>query len=222
MSTLITKNDRKISALAWSSYRDSPYLIRCLSSLRTFICPMLLLINQVPENSTVLDLGCGNGLFLFLLIANNKVTHVVGCDSNRKALNSAQHAISRLPKKDNIKVNFITAKTPENWPNQEFSIVSMIDVMHHVLPPLQKYFFQAATQRLKSGGYLIYKDMCDYPHWKATANRIHDLVLARQWINYVPSQTIQKWAEDCGLKFVKEEHYSKYFYGHELLVFYKS
>ena len=222
MSKLTTKSDREIAALAWFSYSKSPFLFRCLSSLRTFICPMLPLLNQVPEDATVLDLGCGSGLFLLLLVANDKVAYAVGCDSNLKALNSAQQAISQLPsKKANTQVSFMRAEIPENWPNEEFSIVSMIDVMHHVPPPLQQSFFEAATRRLKSGGYLIYKDMCKYPYWKATANRIHDLLLARQLIYYVPSQTIKKWGKDCGIEVVTEKYYSKYFYGHELLVFYK-
>jgi SAM-dependent methyltransferase len=183
---------------------------------------MLPLLNQVPGGSSVLDIGCGSGLFLLLLVANDKVTYAVGCDSNLKALNSAKQAISQLlPKKINTKISFIRAEVPDDWPNEEFSIVSMIDVMHHVPPPLQQSFFEAATRRLKSGGYLIYKDMCKYPYWKATANRIHDLIIARQLIHYVPIQTIKKWGEFCGLTLEKEVSYSKYFYGHEQILFKK-
>jgi hypothetical protein len=51
---------------------------------------------------------------------------------------------------------------------------------------------------------------------------MHDLLLARQWIHYVPLSLVKSWAEDAGLALHHEESYARFVYGHELLVFHKA
>ena len=216
-------NDQEIAQLAWSSYRDSPVSIRLLASLRTYICPMQPLLNTVPNNATVFDIGCGSGLFLFLLVAHKQVVEAIGTDLNVKALQSAKAAITQLTANNpKTTVNFIKTNDTNEWPETCFSVVSMIDVMHHISPKEQRAVFEKATQRICPGGYLLYKDMCQKPFWKASANRLHDLILAGQWINYVPIEKIKKWGCSLGLELVEESYYSRFFYGHEQLLFKKS
>jgi hypothetical protein len=66
---------------------------------------------------------------------------------------------------------------------------------------------------------LLYKDMCDAPAWRAGLNRLHDLVIARQWINYVPVEDADRWATDCGLAIERTEWIAMLWYGHELRVY---
>jgi 2-polyprenyl-3-methyl-5-hydroxy-6-metoxy-1,4-benzoquinol methylase len=215
------KSDSEIFQLVWQAYRDAPLSVRLLSSSRSYICPVQPLVAEVPIGSTVFDIGCGSGLFLSLLIADSQVEQAIGSDINYRALSCARKAAKRLIDQQgkNIPVDFIHSTTPRTWPRERFSVVSLIDVMHHVPPQQQQSFFQEAVQRVAPGGTLLYKDMCEHPPWKAAANRLHDLLLARQWINYVPLNTIKKWASNSGLELQKEEHYSRLFYGHEKLVF---
>ncbi|PSF37906.1 hypothetical protein C7H19_07970 [Aphanothece hegewaldii CCALA 016] len=220
MSKLLT--NQKIAFLAWNLYKDAPITTRLLASARTYICPMQPLLGEVPKHSTVLDIGCGSGLFLFLLIANEQVTKAVGIDANAKMLNSTKLTAHQLAQKRlGIDINFIEADNPNDWPNNNFSVVSMIDVIHHIPPEKQQAVFEEATQRVCPGGYLLYKDMCKQPFWRATANRLHDLILARQWIHYCPIDKIKQWGSACGLTLEKESYYSKWVYGHEKLVFKK-
>ena len=220
MSKLAT--DLEIAKLAWSLYCDVPISVRLLASARTYICPMQPLLAEVPKNSTLFDIGCGSGLFLSLLIANGQVTEVIGSDANPNILHSAKAVITRLAKKrGDVTIDLIKAEEPKNWPDTTFSVVSLIDVMHHVPPQKQRGVFEAAAQRVCPGGRLLYKDMCQRPLWRATANRLHDLILARQWIHYVSIDMIKNWGRSCGLELEKEAHYSRYVYGHEKLVFKK-
>jgi SAM-dependent methyltransferase len=218
----LSNRDREISKLAWQIYCDAPISIRLLSSARTYICPMTPLLVEVPHHSTIFDIGCGNGLFLSLLIANGQVREGIGTDLNIQALDSAKLATKRLTEtQPEIKVNFIQTADFKEWPDTHFSVVSMIDVMHHIPPQAQYSVFEAAVGRVASGGRFIYKDMCRKPWWKAMANRLHDLLLARQWINYVPIETIEEWGSRCGLQLEHKSCYSRYVYGHEKLVFVK-
>ena len=178
----------------------------------------------MPRDATIFDIGCGSGLFLSLLLARGQSIKGIGCEPNRQAIASAQKASKRLldrvdREQNPMTVDFIESTTPQDWPQDTFSVVSLIDVMHHIPPQQQQAFFEAAVRRVRRGGILLYKDMCKRPFWKAGANRLHDLILARQWIHYVPLTTIKKWAKSYGLELTKEEHYSRFVYGHELLVF---
>jgi 2-polyprenyl-3-methyl-5-hydroxy-6-metoxy-1,4-benzoquinol methylase len=97
-------------------------------------------------------------------------------------------------------------------------VVSLIDVLHHVPPGRQRAFFAGAVARVRTGGILLYKDMCRSPLWRAWANRAHDLLLARQWIHYVPLARLEAWAAEEGLQLVHRRAYARLVYGHELLV----
>lgn len=221
MKSSCPSTDQKIAKSASYIYRDESIFVRLLALARTYICPMQPLLVEVPQNATVLDIGCGNGLFLSLLSISDKIANSVGVDYNSKVVKNAQRIVSKLlaEKHDMLSVNFYLAKNPSNWPNNLFSFVSMIDVLHHISSEAQQDFFIAATQRVCPGGLLLYKDMCMRPLWRALGNRLHDLILAKQVIHYVPIDIIKKWAHSCGLQLEKEAYYSRFIYGHEKLVF---
>lgn len=211
----------EIAKSALHIYRDSPLSVRLMAGARTYICPVQPLIDEVPQKAIVFDIGCGNGLFLSVLVDRGKIEGGLGVDSNKMVVESAKKIMSRLlaEKHSNAKINFIAVNKASEWPEALFSCVSMIDVIHHIPPALQEEFFFEAARRVAPGGMLLYKDMCARPLWKALANRLHDLILARQWIHYVPVDRIKKWAYSCGLQIERETSYSILSYGHEKLVF---
>ena len=95
----------------------------------------------------------------------------------------------------------------------------MIDVMHHIPPQAQRGAFLEAAGRVRAGGVFLYKDMCDAPVWRAGMNRLHDLVMARQWIRYLPIEDADRWAAEAGLvREVAEEH-AMLWYGHEIRMY---
>lgn len=212
-----------ISRLVWHFYFDAPTLTRLLVLARTFICPMQRLLAEVPKESTLLDIGCGRGVFLLLLATNNLLKSSVGIDPDGQALEIAKKTMAKIGNRSGkININFIRGSSPEDWPQDTyFSVVSLIDVMHHIPPKQQYWIFSEAVKRVAPGGRLLYKDICHRPFWLATANRLHDLIVARQWINYVPLDTIKHWGLSLGLEIKKESSYLRYFYGHEQLVFHK-
>jgi cyclopropane fatty-acyl-phospholipid synthase-like methyltransferase len=107
------------------------------------------------------------------------------------------------------------------WPEGPFGVVSIIDVLHHVPLDARRGLFEQAAAHLRQGGLLIYKDMAQRPVWKATANRIHDLILARQWIHYLPVELVEQWMAELGFRLTQSEEISMYAYQHQLRVFEK-
>jgi len=204
--------DNEIALMAFRAYRDAPPAVRGLQTLRPSICPIEALVRHIPSGSHVLDVGCGAGLFLLAGVSSGRIAGGCGVDINQGALASARAALAQLGKAG------ITFQAASELPKGPFDVVSMIDVMHHVPPEAQRDFFADAAARVRPGGLMLYKDMCARPWWKASMNRLHDLVLARQWIHYAPLAEVIGWARGLGFRVARREEYSRFWYGHELLV----
>ena len=191
-----------------------------LARLRPHICPFEPLVDAVPQGSSILDVGCGSGLFVALLARLGFIRAGHGIDSNRKAIAVAKQIRENLPAA--VDIRFDCRSAEESWgePNS-YDVVSLIDVMHHIDPAYQKKPIELAAEVLRPGGRLLYKDMANRPYWLAAANRLHDLILARQWIRYVSLDDIIRWAEGNGFRTLEVQRFRRYWYAHEMVVFEK-
>jgi 2-polyprenyl-3-methyl-5-hydroxy-6-metoxy-1,4-benzoquinol methylase len=204
------------SRVAAQLYRNAPFAFRVTQRLRPFICPFRELIASVPDASNILDVGCGAGLFIALLATAGKINSARGVDPSHTAISVAGEMMTRLPKSSTI--SFARVASEDTWSSSDFDVVAMIDVMHHVPKDAQAAFFAQAVDRVAPGGLLVYKDIAERPFWRATANRVHDLLLARQWIHYVPLSSVKQWASRSGLILEDFQTLNMLWYSHELLV----
>ncbi len=187
-----------------------------IQRLRPLICPFEPLISALPDDGRVLDVGCGTGALILAATVAGKVREALGVDISGGALVQARLAASeRLD--CSSRLVFQQCESPNEIEGQ-WETVIMVDVLHHVPISEQESFWKAAALRVSSGGSLIYKDMCHRPFWRVGMNRLHDLVVAKQWIQEVPLETVKKWASESGFKVVQEKRYTRLWYGHELLI----
>lgn len=184
---------------------------------RPQICPFHLLVDEVPAGARVLDIGCGSGLFLGLLAAGGWIGPSLGFDSSPGAIAMAQGMAGRIRGGGNVR--FEQRDVQDDWPEGSFDVVSLIDVVHHVPPGQQAAVLREAASRIAPGGLFLYKDMVERPWPRAWANRLHDLLLARQWIHYLPLADAKSELAGCGLHFVREGAANMLWYGHEWVVF---
>lgn len=209
----------RLSAIAKAMYAGGPVILRTLQRWRPYICPFEKLVGQVEVGSTVLDVGCGAGLLLSLLAGLGCRFEGVGFDVSHSAIDlakvMAKRAAVTMPQAN---LSFEQVGTESEWPLGLFDVVFLIDVLHHVPPSRQRRFLQCAMAKVRANGKLVYKDMCLRPWWKAQANRLHDLVVARERINYVPVTTVEEWARSEGMETILKEDLSRLWYGHELRV----
>jgi 2-polyprenyl-3-methyl-5-hydroxy-6-metoxy-1,4-benzoquinol methylase len=85
----------EVAAVARSLYPEGPFLMRLMQRWRPYICPFGPLIDQVPADASVLDVGCGGGLFLGLLRAGRRLREGLGFDASRPAIAIAQAMAAR-------------------------------------------------------------------------------------------------------------------------------
>ena len=205
-----------LSRVAARLYKCSPLLTRQLQRYRPFICPFDRLLPLVPAGTSVLDVGCGAGLFLNLLAASGHTGPLHGLDASGSAIAAAQRAAAQLPA--GASVRFECRDATQEWPSASFDVVSLIDVMHHIPPQAQQGVIARVARALAPGGVFIYKDMVARPLWLAGANRLHDLLLARQWIHYAALHDVERWCRDAGLVPGGAVGTRLYCYGHEWLL----
>lgn len=205
--------DQEISAAARRLYPQGPVL----QHYRPRICPFGEIIQDIPNGSSVLDIGCGSGLLLGLLAYFGRLGSGIGIDNSRSAIAHAQNMAKRSG--NAAQLTFEHLDVDANWPTGSFDVVTMVDVMHHVPRVSQPNAIDRVTRSLRPGGLFVYKDMGRKPAWMALANRIHDLVLARQWIHYVPIEVVAEWGQNAGLELVRNWEESRLWYRHEAIVF---
>ena len=212
-------NAKHFSAVARSMYPDGHLLRRKLQHWRPYICPFEKLVEYAKDGSRVLDIGCGGGLLLSLLAGLGRRFEGVGFDVSAEAIHTATRMAARAatisPK---ARLSFEQLDFDAEWPAGTFDVVFLIDVLHHVAPAAQRAFLERVISKVRPGGILVYKDMCLRPWWKAQANRLHDLVIAREMISYVPVATVEQWAQPHGMRVMAREDVSRFWYGHELRV----
>jgi 2-polyprenyl-3-methyl-5-hydroxy-6-metoxy-1,4-benzoquinol methylase len=210
----------ELAGLARQFYVGGRWLTRQTMHHRIVICPFERLIPHVASGASVLDVGCGAGLFLALLAGALPEVAGVGFDSSRTAIETAVRMTERIKLSGlRAELRFIQLDVAEPWPAGLFDVVSLVDVLHHVPRAHQKSVVERAARKVKPGGVLIYKDMGNRPAFHAWMNRLHDLLMARQWIHYVPIRHVDEWAEESGLALAHAEAISRLWYRHELRIY---
>ncbi len=142
---------------------------RSLPSIRRVIPHFLVkysqygtILNQVPANSKLLDIGCGEGNISSLFL-ERKNCQVTGVDISEKAL--------ALAKKRGINTKrWDLNKIPLPFKEKSFETITMIDVLEHAINPLA--LLREARRLLIPGGRLI----VSLPNFARWDNRIRMLL----------------------------------------------
>lgn len=209
----------RLVAVAERAYSSGPLFMRKAQQFRPRICPFDLMLPHVRPGAEILDVGCGSGLFLMLAASIIPGVRGVGFDPSHAAIRTAAAAASRLDEHAKGRLRFEKCSASDPWPEGEFDVVALIDVLHHIPAREQETVFRQACRHVKPGGMLLYKDMSTRSRRWSTLNRLHDLVLARQWIRYVAVASVLDWARDVQFELRHRDAALRFGYDHDLLVF---
>lgn len=207
------------AARAYPFYRDAHLMFRLIARGRPYICPFEPIVRWVPPGARLFDIGCGSGLWLMTLGTLNHIETGLGVDTNARALQIARQAAARLAKEEpRPTLTFHHTTTIADWPDEQFDVVSLIDVLHHIPPRNQNEFLDAAWRHVRPGGRLVYKDMGSAPKLHALANRLHDLILSRQLVHYISVDEVAEHLKASHGVILHQEAWRRGVYAHELLV----
>lgn len=177
---------------------------------RPYIAPFERVLARIPPGGEVLDVGCGVGMLSTLAAATGLASRVRGFDTSAKAIARGTAAALPVPAGP-VQLERLAV---DKWPDGTFDVVLCVDVLHHVPPAAQEEFVARVCRSVRPGGRVIFKDIAPRPRWKAFANRLHDLLLARQWVNYCEPDEVARWLAGNGLGVVESGRWDMLWYGH--------
>jgi len=215
-SPLAAPTPAELCAGSKALYTRGPRLLRLLQHYRPYVCPFGQLISWVPRGSSVLDVGCGGGLWLGLLAQRGHISRGLGFDAAAPVVDLAR---SMADSAGLTTLEFLHLPVEMPWPEGQFDVVTIVDVLHHVPPQFQAQVIATAAGKVRPGGRLIIKDIAPDDRLRAFANRMHDLTLARQWVRYMHRDAIIAAARVVGMSVEHAQRINTLWYGHDLLVF---
>lgn len=141
-------------------YRDAPFSARLFVKLRHCLIPALSIAEHIPASGSVLDIGCGHGLFSLALACAQAKRRILAIDPSAAKLEIAARAARRFP---NVEFRRSFA---EDVHNEQFDVILLIDVLY-LLPYEDKLaLLRRCRSLLSTTGKLIVKTADTHPVWK--------------------------------------------------------
>ena len=116
----------------------------------------------LPEEGTLLDIGCGFGLFAAYFAQTHPRRHIIGVDPNAARIEMAKNVAARLGL-DQLEFRADDARTVALEKSQQLAGAYILDVMHHIPRAEQEPLLERLRDALAPGGVLIIKDITTEP-----------------------------------------------------------
>jgi SAM-dependent methyltransferase len=128
----------------------------------------------LPCSGTVLDVGCGFGLFALYFAMRRPTIQVRGFDRNERRIELARRAAKRLGV-NNARFEIGDAATFRF--EASLSAAYMLDLIHHIPESAVKPLLENITSHLAPGGRLLVKDIEPSPRHKLAFTWLLDKIM---------------------------------------------
>jgi 2-polyprenyl-3-methyl-5-hydroxy-6-metoxy-1,4-benzoquinol methylase len=207
---------------ALRAYRAAPPGDRLHVLIRWASCPFPPVVEVLPSEGRVLEVGCGHGLFSGYLAQRSPGLHVHGVDIDADkiavAAASEPSAGGRL--------DFAVGDSG-SVPDGPWDAVVLVDVLYLLDEAAQRALLESCAAVLAPGGVLVIKDMATRPRWKARWNALQEALSVRvlkitegspEFVFTDPEERA-RWLVDAGLRDVRARRLDRgRLHPHHLLV----
>ena len=162
---------------------------------RPYITPFVDLLNLIPAQSKIFDIGCGNGALLNLIYQTKNPLKIGGVEISKKLVDNATELLNQTVKNKVNNIAEINIKQYDgiNLPNlADYDFVLLVDVIHHIPKSQLKQFFIVLKQNMKPGATLILKDIDAGKPILVLFNKLHDFIVSQE----IGNEISQKNAEN--------------------------
>lgn len=207
-------NKELINLLKKSLPAQFDVMARLKVSYRPYLTPFNELLKIIPDNSSVFDIGCGNGAFLLLVNQLKKNVRTAGVEISEFLIANAKQLLQNVNKNCELSV-FDGVNIPDLG---NYDYVFMIDVLHHIPVAIRPAFFSSIRNTMKQGAVLILKDI-DASHGLLTlCNKIHDLVISREIGHEISRDSAEKLLEQYNFSIQSSEYKRMLWYPHYTII----
>lgn len=194
---------------------NSSFIDKLKIAYRPYICPFGPLIEYAKFSTNVFDVGCGSGQFLALLARFAAIKKLGGIEISETLINNAR---ALLANQAGIAL-FLAVFDGKTLPVQinEYDLVTMIDVFHHIPPARQARFLIDLSNTMKPGAVLIFKDI-DRRSPLVFFNKLHDAVLGGGAGNEISVKKAEQRLADVGFTIISVTTKTTLVYPHYIIV----
>ncbi|MFO0980347.1 MAG: class I SAM-dependent methyltransferase [Planctomycetota bacterium] len=165
---------------------------------RQRLFPFAQVLERVPQNGRVLDLGCGHGVFSLLVAKSRPQAEVVGVDPDVKKIGALERAASRL---DNLRS---VCGRLEQLAEAEFDCAALLDVLIYLPLVKQIDLLAQVRERLKPDGLLLLAMNDTRPRWKFAMTYMQERCMTwsrltrAETLHFVAPETMASSLRDIG------------------------
>lgn len=141
-------------------YADASLSVRSFLRGRVLLSDLEFIESQVPETGTIVDLGCGHGLFANLMAMRSEKRKVIGIDLAPEKIRIASETIGRRSNIDFICADIFETEIPE------CDAITIVDVLYLLPAPEQLRILKECHGSLRESGLLIWKAQERKPWYK--------------------------------------------------------
>ena len=137
---------------------------------RIFLSDLEFIERQVPNRGTIVDLGCGHGVFANLMALRSPARRVIGIDISSQKIEQARGTIGGRTNIEFIQGDINSAGIPP------CDAITIVDVLYLLSRDQQKRVLGSCQQRLRDGGLLVWKAQERRPRWKFVWTYTQELI----------------------------------------------
>jgi len=196
------------------SKKSLPLSAKIYIKLRPLIIPFGFIEKHVPQKGTIVDIGCGFGIFANYLALKSKKRKVIGIDIVEKRISWANKTYDNVSNLSFMCGDITGTKIPST------DIITAVDVFHHIpTSEFQTKLLKSCFGVLSKNGKLIIKDLDTKPLWKYWWNWIHDyLMTGGEQVLYQDQNAFKNLLEKTGFHLEKKMNIKNYPYAHVLFI----
>jgi ubiquinone/menaquinone biosynthesis C-methylase UbiE len=154
---------------------------------------------DVPEGSSVIDIGCGTGNALLRLSKRNP-SLLAGIDISPKSIVVAKAKLSSLP----VDLRAGDAESNLPWPNDTFDVAVMNATIHHF--PKPENVLHQAFRILKPQGRLIIADPLFFFPVLQIVNLLLRIYPLNGDLQFFSQKGLRKLVKRCGFQGIEQKH----------------
>lgn len=195
---------------------DAGFIDKLKIAYRPLISPFQDLLQLINEDSKVFDIGCGSGQFALLVAEFTEAKMIYGIEISEKLINNANILLKDHQQKKKIEFQTFDGHTFPACIN-EYNLVFLIDVMHHVPQKSQFTFLENIYKNISKGTRLIVKDI-DAATPLVYFNKIHDMLLSGEIGHELTQDQLTNMLEEIGFSIISQNKRRMYVYPHFTIV----
>lgn len=150
-------------------YAGAPPATRAFLRGRVILSDLEAIERYVPAKGTIVDLGCGHGLFANLMALRSPARRVIGIDPSPAKIELARATVG-----NRTNIEFIFGSVADF--DAECDAITIVDVLYLVPREEQYRILCECRRRLREGGTLIWKAQERRPRWKFAWTYLQELI----------------------------------------------